>query len=62
MISDFDLREQVERLALNRFDEIVVVAGKGYALAVQRAFADISGITIRRPLEGSRNMVSMIAK
>jgi hypothetical protein len=62
VISDFDLREQVERLALNRFNEIVVVAGRGYALAVHRAFADVSGVKIRWPLEGSRSMGSMIAK
>jgi hypothetical protein len=62
VISDLHLRDQVERLVLNRFNEIVVIAGRGNALAVQRALADVSGVKIRWPLEGSRNMGSMIAK
>ncbi|MGH7881282.1 MAG: hypothetical protein ACREQD_17550, partial [Candidatus Binataceae bacterium] len=52
----------VEPLALSRFKQVVVVAGKAYALATRRAFADIDGVQIRCPLKGLHDMGSMIAK
>ncbi len=62
VVSDADLREQAHSLNLSRFDEIVVVAGRAYAMAIRRAFANVSGFRIRCPLEGLPNMGSMISK
>ena len=42
VIRDVDLRDQVTRLCLSQFSEIVVIAATAYAAAVHRAFADRS--------------------
>jgi hypothetical protein len=51
VVRDVDLRDQVTRLCLSRFSEIVVIAATAYAAAVHRAFADRS-VRIRSPLVG----------
>lgn len=61
VIRDVELRDQVNRLCLSRFGEIVVIAATVYAAAVYQAFAD-RPVRIRSPLVGLPNMGSMIAE
>jgi hypothetical protein len=58
---DVDLCDQVNRLGLSQFGEIVVIAATAYAAAVHRAFADRS-VRIRSPPVGLPNMGSMIGQ
>lgn len=53
------LQEQAQRLELDRFDRVVVVAGRDYVTAVQRA---LPKLRVDTPLAGAKGMGDMMKR
>ena len=58
-ISSESLREQAQRLGLDRFDRVVVVAGKDYVAAVRWA---LPKLRVDAPLAGARGIGDMMKR
>ncbi len=58
-ISRENLREQAQRLGLDRFDRVVVVAGKDYVTAVRWA---LPKLRVDAPLSGARGIGDMMKR
>lgn len=61
LISIGQLREQLERLGLLAFDDIVVIAGAAYARVVRQAFGQASH-RVRTPLDGCGGIGKMLQR
>jgi hypothetical protein len=58
-VSRENLQEQAQRLGLDRFDRVVVVAGKDYVAAVRRV---LPKLRVDAPLAGARGIGDMMKR